>query len=71
MADYPLPEELNAREQLIRIDQMIIDIQRTMADRDRKRQEYQLAWWPIYLAGMASAVALIGATVALIKAFAS
>ena len=40
------PTELDAREQVIRIDQMIVDMQRTMADRDRKRQEIQLALWP-------------------------
>lgn len=60
--DSPLLRTLDIREKLAHIDQML-------ADHDRKRQEIQLAWWPIYLAGMASAAALIGATVAATKAF--
>jgi hypothetical protein len=53
-------EQLDIREKLAHIDQML-------ADHDRKRQEIRLAWWPIFLAGMASAAALIGATAAFIK----
>jgi hypothetical protein len=60
---------LDIQEQIIRIDHMIIDMQRIMADRDRKRQETRLAWWPIFIAGMASAAALIGATIAFMKLF--
>jgi hypothetical protein len=60
----PLLRTIDIREKLAHIDQML-------ADHDRKRQEIRLAWWPIYLAGMASAAALIGATAAFLKVFAS
>jgi hypothetical protein len=53
-------EQLDIREKLAHIDQML-------ADHDRKRREIRLAWWPIFLAGMASAATLIGATAAFIK----
>jgi hypothetical protein len=60
--DSPLLRTLDIREKIAHIDQML-------ADHDRKRQEIRLAWWPIFLAGMASAAALIGATVAATRVF--
>ena len=63
------PTELDAREQVIRIDQMIVDMQRTMADRDRKRQEIQLAPWQVFGALLTAAAAFFAAGIAFAKLF--
>jgi hypothetical protein len=52
--------ELNIREKLAHIDQML-------ADRDRERQGIRLAPWQLILAGTATGVGLLVATAALIK----
>ena len=56
--------ELNLREKLADIDQML-------ADHDRKRQEIRLAPWQLILTGMAAGVGLLVAAAALIKLLAS
>jgi hypothetical protein len=54
-------DQLDIREKIIRIDQMLADIDRTFADRDRKRQEIRLAPWQLALTGAAAGVALFAA----------
>jgi hypothetical protein len=58
---------LDLREKLIRIDQMLADIDRTFADRDRKRQEIQFAPWVFILGGITTCAALLAAGAALMK----
>ena len=53
-------QELNVREKLAHIDQML-------ADDDHKRQEICLAPWELILTGMAIGVGLLVAAPALIK----
>jgi hypothetical protein len=55
--------ELNIREKLAHIDQML-------ADHDRKRQEIRLAPWQMAIGGMASGAALFAAAFAFAKIFA-
>lgn len=54
--------QLNIREKLAHIDQML-------ADADRKRQEIRLAPWQLLFGGMAFGAALVAATAALMKLF--
>ena len=56
--------ELNIREKLAHIDQML-------ADHDRKLPEIPLAPWQLILSGMATGVGLLVAAAALIKLLAS
>ena len=53
-------EELNIREKLAHIDQML-------ADHDRKRQEIKHAPWIIMIAGMTAGAAFFAAGVAFVK----
>ena len=53
-------QELNVREKLAHIDQIL-------ADHDRKRREIRLAPWQLILSGMATGVGLLVAAAALIK----
>jgi len=66
MIDTPAPE-LNIREQIIRIDQMLADINRIHADRDRKR----LAPWQLVMTalvgGLGAGAALFAAALAFFK----
>jgi len=63
MSDVPLPE-LDVREKLAHIDQML-------ADHDRKRQEIRMAPWQLILTSaaglMAAGAALFAAGAAFIK----
>jgi hypothetical protein len=52
--------ELNIREKLAHIDQML-------ADADRKRQEIRLAPWQLLFGGMALGVGLLTAAAAIVK----
>ncbi len=52
--------ELNIREKLAHIDQML-------ADHDRKRQEMRLAPWQLALTGMGTGAALFAAGAAFYK----
>ena len=47
-------EALNIHEKLVRIDQLFADIDRTLADRDRKHQEIRFAPRRLVVTGMAS-----------------
>jgi hypothetical protein len=81
MNDHPEIEELNVREKIVRIDQMIADIQRSFVDRDRifadnrrtdadhdrKRQEIRYAPWLAMIAGMTAGAAFFAAGVAFVK----
>jgi hypothetical protein len=59
----PIDEaELNIREKLAHIDQML-------ADHDRERQEIRLAPWQLALGGVASGAALFAAAFAFAKLF--
>ena len=53
-------QELNVREKLAHIDQML-------ADHDHERQEICLAPWQLILTGMATGVGLLAVAAALIK----
>jgi hypothetical protein len=68
MTDHP-PEiaELNVREQIVRIDHLIVDMQRINADRDRKRQEIRYAPWLAVMGGMTTGAALFAAGAAFVK----
>jgi hypothetical protein len=67
MTDTDMPH-FDVREKLIRIDQMIADIDQKYADRDRKRQEIKLAPWALVLTGLTTGAALMGAGAALFAA---
>jgi hypothetical protein len=54
--------ELNIREKLAHIDQML-------ADHDRKRQEIRLAPWQLVLTGVTSGAAVFAAAFAFAKIF--
>jgi hypothetical protein len=54
--------ELDIREKLAHIDQML-------ADHDRKRQEIQLAPWALVLGGVTTGAALFAAATAFVKLF--
>lgn len=54
--------QLNIREKLAHIDQML-------ADADRKRQEIRLAPWQLLFGGMALGAAMVAATAAMMKLF--
>jgi hypothetical protein len=54
------PQDLDVREKLAHIDQML-------ADRDRKRQEIRLAPWQLILTGMATGIGLLVAAAAVVK----
>jgi hypothetical protein len=56
--------QLNIREKLAHIDQML-------ADHDRKRQEIRFAPWQMALTGMGMGAALFAAGAAFFKIFAS
>jgi hypothetical protein len=53
-------QELNVREKLAHIDQML-------TDHDRKRQEIRRAPWQLILTGMVTGLGLLVAPAALIK----
>jgi hypothetical protein len=53
-------DEIDLREKLAHIDQML-------ADRDRKRQEIRLAPWQLVLSGMTTGAALFAAGAAFTK----
>jgi hypothetical protein len=68
--------EVDLREQLAHIDQMLADnrriasdIRRIDADHDRKRQEIRYAPWLAVLAGMTTGAALFAAGAAFMKVF--
>ena len=64
MAKIEIDEhELNVREKLAHIDQML-------ADHDRKRQGIRRAPWQLILTGMATGAGLLVAAAAMIKLFA-
>jgi hypothetical protein len=54
------PGELDLREKLARIDQML-------ADHDRKRQEIRLAPWALVIAGMTAGAAFFAAGAAFMR----
>lgn len=56
-----LTEQETRQERIVRIDQMLADIDRIFADRDRKRQEMKFAPWQIAFAGMTAGAALFAA----------
>jgi hypothetical protein len=58
------PQDLDVREKLAHIDQML-------ADHDRKRPEIRFAPWQLIVTGMATGVGLLVATAALLKLVAS
>jgi hypothetical protein len=58
---------LDVREKITHIDQMLADIDRTFADRDRKRQEIRFAPWLAALSGMTAGAALFAAGAAFVK----
>lgn len=62
MTDDVTEAELNIREKLAHIDQML-------ADHDRKRQEIRLAPWQLVLTGVASGAAVFAAAFAFAKLF--
>jgi len=62
MADFT-HSEIDLREKLAHIDQML-------ADHDRKRQEIRFAPWQMALAGMTAGAAFFAAGVAFVKVFA-
>jgi hypothetical protein len=53
-------EQINIREKLAHIDQML-------ADHDRKRQEIRFAPWQLVITGMATGTALLAAGAAFFK----
>lgn len=55
-----MSEDLDIREKLAHIDQML-------ADHDRKRQEIKYAPWQLVLVGMTTGVALFAAGAAFVK----
>ena len=59
MSDVPVPE-LDVREKLAHIDQML-------ADHDRRRQEIRRAPWQLVMTGMAGGAALFAAGAAFFK----
>jgi hypothetical protein len=61
-------DQLDIREQIIRIDQMLADINRDFAERDRRRQEIRFAPWQLVLAGVTAATALMAAGAGLFAA---
>jgi hypothetical protein len=63
----PAVEQLDIREKLVHIDQMLADVDRTFANRDRKQQEIRFAPWPLVVTGMASGAALFAAGAAFFK----
>ena len=60
MTDAQYISEIDIREKLAHIDQML-------ADHDRKRQEIRLAPWQIMLTGMATGAAFFAAGVAFMR----
>ena len=69
MTEHPAIEELNVREKIVHIDQMLADIDRTFADRDRKRQEIRYAPMIVAMTGMGTGAALFAAGAAFVKLF--
>jgi hypothetical protein len=75
MTDATAPlGQLDIREKLAHIDQMLadhdrirVDIDRILADRDRKRQEIRFAPWLAVMTGMGAGAALFAAGAAFIK----
>ena len=59
--------EIELRQRLAHIDQMLADIERTFADRNRKRQEIRLAPWQVAFSAMTAGAALFAAGVAFAK----
>jgi hypothetical protein len=71
--DHP---NLDIREKIAHIDQMLADIDRIYADRrridadyDRKRQEIRFAPWLAIISGMAAGAALFAAGAAVTKLY--
>ena len=62
VATTDTPEGLDYREQLTRIDHMLVDIQ-------RKQQEIQLAPWQVFSTLIAGAAGFAAAGAALVKIF--
>ena len=61
-------DELNLREKIAHIDQMLADRRRRIdADHDRRRQEIRYRPWVAVISGMAAGGALFAAGVAFIK----
>lgn len=69
MTEHPEIDGLNVRERLVHIDQMLADIDRTFADRDRKRQEIQYAPWQVFTTLLTAAAAFFAAGIAFAKLF--
>jgi hypothetical protein len=69
MTEHPAIEELNVREKIVHIDQMLADIDRTFADRDRKRREIRYAPMIVAMTGMGTGAALFAAGAAFVKLF--
>jgi hypothetical protein len=62
-------DQLDIREKISHIDQMLADIDRTFADRDRKRQEIRYAPWQMAIGGMTAGAAIFAAGAAFVKVF--
>jgi len=56
--------QLVSRERIAHIDQMLADIERTFAQRDRTKQEMRHAPWLVAFAGMTAGAALMGTGIA-------
>jgi hypothetical protein len=69
MTEHPEMDGLTVRERFVRIDQMLADIDRIFADRDRKRQEIRFAPWLAVTTGMGTGAALFAAAFTLFKLF--
>ena len=61
---YP---ELDVREKIAHIDQMLADIERIYADHDRRRQEIKYAPWQLIATMVGAGAALFAAGGAFVK----
>ena len=70
MTDSTVPpaDPLDIREKIAHIDQMLADIHRSFAQRDRLRQEIRFAPWLAVMTGMGAGAALVAAGAALFAA---
>jgi len=59
--------EIEQRRRVIKIDQMLAQIDEALANRDRERQEIRLAPWQLALTGMTAGAALFAAGAAFVK----
>jgi len=60
-------DELDLRSKITHIDQMLADIDRNFAERDRRRQEITYAPWLAVISGLTAGAALFAAGAAFMK----